>query len=157
MSLLTPAPIANEQSYLLSFDKELLQLEVIHGFLSQTYWSPGIPKETVARAVEHSLCVGVYFEGRQAGFARLVTDYTTFAYLCDVFVLEEHQRKGLAKWMVQALQAHPELQGLRRWMLATADAHALYAQCGFTPLTQPERFMQVHQPTMYAAPANDQH
>ncbi|MGV3541183.1 MAG: GNAT family N-acetyltransferase [Rufibacter sp.] len=149
MSHTTPPPPSKAEGYRLSFDKELLQPDVIHGFLSQSYWSKGIPREVVERAIAHSLCVGVYFEGRQVGFARLITDYTTFAYLCDVFVLEEHQHKGLAKWMVQALQAHPELQGLRRWMLATADAHPLYAQCGFTPLAQPERFMQVHKPAVY--------
>ncbi len=134
---------------MLSFDPDLLQLDVIHDFLSQAYWSEGIPKATVARALKSSLCVGVYFAREQVAFARLVTDYTTFGYLCDVFVLEPHRGKGLAKWMVQALQTHPELQELRRWMLATTNAHPLYEQRGFKPLTQPERFMQLHTPNVY--------
>ncbi|WP_207433984.1 GNAT family N-acetyltransferase [Sabulibacter ruber] len=149
MHFSAPSPEVNPNGYLLSFDKELLQLNVIHDFLSQSYWSEGIPRSTVARAIKSSLCVGVYYAGEQVGFARVITDYTTFAYLCDVFVLEPHRGQGLAKWMVKALQSHPELQGLRRWMLATADAHHLYEQRGFTPLAQPERFMQMHTPNAY--------
>ncbi|KAA3440121.1 GNAT family N-acetyltransferase [Rufibacter hautae] len=149
MPFSTPLPEANRSGFFLSFDKDLLQLDTIHKFLSQAYWSKGIPRQVVKRAIDHSLCVGVYYEGKQAAFARLVTDYTTFAYLCDVFVLEEYRGNGLSKWMLKAFRAHPELQGLRRWMLATEDAHDLYTQFGFEPLPHPERFMQLHTPNIY--------
>ncbi|WP_181305067.1 GNAT family N-acetyltransferase [Rufibacter sp. XAAS-G3-1] len=149
MHFSTPAPQVNKDGYLLSFDKDLLQLEVIHGFLREVYWSRGIPKQVVKKAIEHSLCLGIYAEGKQVAFARLITDYATFAYLCDVFVLEDYRGKGLSKWMLQAFRSHPELQGLRRWMLATEDAHSLYTQFGFEPLPHPERFMQLHTPDIY--------
>ncbi|GAA4307154.1 GNAT family N-acetyltransferase [Nibribacter koreensis] len=139
--------------YLLSFDKRRLQLDVIHGYLTQSYWSAGIPREVVERAVENSLCVGVYHQEKQVAFARLITDYATFAYLCDVFVLERARGQGLSKWMMEALQAHPQLQNLRRWLLATRDAHGLYAQFGFTPLPSPEPFMQLHTPNAYQTAA----
>ncbi|MFC6996865.1 GNAT family N-acetyltransferase [Rufibacter roseus] len=144
-----PPPETNAQGYLLSFDKDLLQLENIHGFLTESYWSKAIPKSIVAQAIEHSMCVGIYHEGQQIAFARLITDYTTFAYVCDVFVLEQHRGQGLSKWMMKSIMAHPALLRLRRWMLATADAHELYSQFGFTPLTKPEMFMQVHRPEVY--------
>jgi GNAT superfamily N-acetyltransferase len=149
MPLSNPAPQANEQGFFLSFDKELLQLDAIHGYLTESYWANGISRQVVARAIEHSLCVGVYCMKKQAGFARVITDYTTFAYLCDVFVLEPYRGNGLSKWMVQAFRDHPELQGLRRWMLATQDAHSLYSQLGFEPLPEPERLMQLHTANMY--------
>ncbi|MBC3540850.1 GNAT family N-acetyltransferase [Rufibacter sediminis] len=144
-----PYPEADKSGFFLSFDKDLLQLETIHGFLRQVYWSKDIPRQVVKRAIDHSLCVGVYFEGKQVAFARLITDYTTFAYLCDVFVLEDYRGNGLSKWMIKAFRAHPELQKLRRWMLATQDAHDLYSQFGFEPLPHPERFMQLHSPDVY--------
>ncbi|QHL88428.1 GNAT family N-acetyltransferase [Nibribacter ruber] len=139
--------------FLLSFDKARLQLDVIHGYLAKSYWSPGIPREVVERAIENSLCVGVYHQEKQVAFARLITDFATFAYLCDVFVLEESRGQGLSKWMLEALQAHPQLQGLRRWLLATRDAHSLYAQFGFTPLPSAEPFMQLHTPNAYQTAA----
>ena len=118
--------------YRLSDDKAELQLEVIHGFLTTSYWSPGIPRAVVKRAIEHSWCVGAYdAAGAQLAFARLVTDRATFAYLADVFVLEAARGQGLSKAMVAFFVHHPELQNLRRWMLATRDAHGLYAQFGF--------------------------
>ncbi|WP_192822284.1 GNAT family N-acetyltransferase [Rufibacter sp. LB8] len=147
-----PAPHTNAHGFSLSFDKTQLQLDVIHGFLTESYWAKGISIDLVAQAVEHSLCVGVYAGTKQVAFARLITDYTTFAYLCDVFVLEDYQGKGLGKWMVQALREHPRLGNLRRWLLATTDAHSLYAPFGFTPLAMPERFMQVHMPNIYQQP-----
>jgi GNAT superfamily N-acetyltransferase len=134
----------------LSFDPAEQQLDVIHGFLSTSYWSPGIPRETVARAVAGSLCVGAYAEGRQIGFARLVTDRATFAWLADVFVLPEARGQGIARAMVQALMDHPEVQGLRRWLLATLDAHGVYAALGWTPLAHPERFLERHDPDVYS-------
>jgi GNAT superfamily N-acetyltransferase len=136
-------------SFTLSFDPEALDLDVIHGFLTESYWSPGIPRDTVARAVAGSLCVGAYDAGRQVGFARLVTDRATFAWLADVFVLPEARGQGIARAMVQALMDHPEMQGLRRWLLATLDAHGVYAALGWTPLAHGERFLERHDPDVY--------
>ncbi len=131
-------------------DPERLDVAVVHGFLTDSYWAKGIPVETVRRSIRNSLCFGLYEGSRQIGFARVVTDRATFAYLADVFVLESHRGRGLAKLLMDAVVAHPELQGLRRWMLATRDAHALYAQYGFTPLPAPEVFMQLHDPGVYS-------
>ncbi len=131
-------------------DPERLDVAVVHGFLTDSYWAKGIPVETVRRSIRNSLCFGLYEGSRQIGFARVVTDRATFAYLADVFVLESHRGRGLAKLLMDAVVAHPELQGLRRWMLATRDAHAIYAQYGFTPLPAPEVFMQLHDPGVYS-------
>lgn len=138
--------------YRLSDDKRALQVDVIHGFLTASYWSPGIPRDFVERAVEHSWCVGAFApDGAQVAFARLVTDRATFAYLCDVFVLPEARGQGLSKAMVGFFVAHPELQNLRRWMLATRDAHGLYAQFGFAPIDgeQAGRLMLRLDPDVY--------
>lgn len=144
--------------YLISTEPAWLDLDVIHPFLSEhSYWARGIPRDVVARSIEHSLCFGVYAvqnttsnsDRRQIGFARITTDRATFAYLADVFILPEHRGQGLSKRLVEAILAHPDLQGLRRWMLATADAHELYRRFGFTGLSHPERFMQRHNPNVY--------
>lgn len=130
--------------YTLSTEKSRLDLGVLYEYLSKTaYWSLGRSHEAVARSVEHSLCFGIYTrDGRQVAFARLVTDYATFAWLCDVFVLEVHQGKGLGKWLVEAVVSHPDLQGLKRILLATRDAHDLYRRYGgFESLQEPERWM----------------
>ncbi len=132
-------------------DKSRLQIEVIHAFLAQSYWARGIPLAVVRAAIEGSLCFGVYDGTRQVGFARVITDGATFAYLADVFVLESHRGRGLALRLMDAVTSHPSLQGLRRWVLATQDAHGLYAKYGFTPLAAPERFMERHDPTVYGA------
>ena len=132
-------------------DPARLDMDVIHGFLTATYWSPGISRELVERAVRNSLCFGVYEDNRQVGFARVVTDQATFAYLSDVFILESHRGRGLAKALMSAIVADARLQGLRRWMLATRDAHTLYERYGFTPLAKPQRFMELHQPDVYTA------
>ena len=113
-----------------------------HAYLTRSYWAEGIPLETVERALAASFVVSVAHHGAQVAMARLVTDYATFAYLADVYVLEDHRRKGLAEAMLSYLQSHPRLQGLRRWMLATADMHALYAKMGWKPLLRPERIME---------------
>ncbi len=131
-------------------DKSRLQLDVIHGFLAESYWAKGIPLEVLRRAIANSLCFGVYDGERQVGFARVVTDCATFAYLADVFVLESHRGRGLAVRLMEAVTAHPQLHGLRRWVLVTRDAHGLYAKYGFTPLAAPERFMELHDPDVYA-------
>jgi GNAT superfamily N-acetyltransferase len=131
-------------------DTTRLDLDVIHGFLTTSYWSAGIPRDTLARAIEHSICFGVYVGAGQVGFARVVTDQATFAYLADVFILEPYRGQGLSKRLMEAVVSHPSLQGLRRWVLATRDAHGLYARYGFKPLAVPERFMELHNPEVYA-------
>jgi GNAT superfamily N-acetyltransferase len=135
--------------YTLSDDPARLDLDVIHGFLAGSYWSPGIPRETVARAIAHSLCFGVYLGPEQVGFARLVTDRATFAYLADVFVLEPHRGRGLSRALMELVLAHPEVQGLRRWLLATRDAHGLYRKFGFSELANPAVFLTRHDPDVY--------
>jgi N-acetylglutamate synthase-like GNAT family acetyltransferase len=139
------------EGYVISTDKEKLDVAAIHAYLTRSYWSPGIPKAVVERAIEGALCFGVYTEaGQQVGFARAITDRATFAYLADVYVLEEHRGRGLGKWLLEAILAHPALQGLRRILLATRDAHGLYEQFGFKPLVRPESFMEIHRPNTYA-------
>ena len=153
---------AHRPGFSLSTDPTHLDIPVIHRFLSsEAYWSPGIPKEDVEQAIAHSLCFGVYADPisdqpeRQVGFARVITDYTTYAYLCDVFILAEFRGHGLGKWLVSCIRAHPRLQGLRRWSLATRDAHGLYAQFGFRPLSNPERMMQITVPEVYKRRADE--
>lgn len=131
--------------YTLSTDPQRLDMAAVHAYLTRSYWSPGIAFERVQRAAANSLCFGLFHGAEQVGFARVVTDKTTFAYLADVYVLEAHRGQGLSKWLVQTILAHPELQGLRRFLLATANAHGLYAQFGFQPLAKPERMMQIVQ------------
>lgn len=128
--------------FTVSDDPARLQLDVIHGFLTTSYWSPGVTRETVARAIAHSLPLGLYEGERQVGFARAITDRTTFAYLADVFVLPEWRGRGLSKFLLECMILHPDLQGLRRWVLRTRDAHGLYEQFGFGPLQQVDRWMQ---------------
>jgi len=130
--------------FLISDDKGLLDHSLIHNFLSQrSYWAKDIPMEVMKRSIEHSLCFGIYKAGRQTGFARVVTDFATFAWLADVFIVEEHRGEGLGKKLVAGVLAHPRLRGLRRFLLGTLDAHKLYAQFGFAPLQYPERFMEI--------------
>ena len=138
-----------EGAYLISDDERLLSLEVIHQFLVQSYWSAGIPKALLERAIGNSLSFGVYEGDRQVGFARVISDYATFAYLADVFVLEEHRGKGLSKRLMEMIMSHPRLQGLRRWHLATRDAHGLYQQYGFSALSDPARHMEISRPDIY--------
>ena len=134
---------AQRGDYRISTDPASLDMVAVHAYLTRSYWSPGIAFERVQRAAANSLCFGLFHGAEQVGFARVVTDKTTFAYLADVYVLEAHRGQGLSKWLVQTILAHPELQGLRRFLLATADAHGLYAQFGFEPLAKPERMMQI--------------
>jgi GNAT superfamily N-acetyltransferase len=136
-------------AYEITCDKARLDIGAIHDFLSQSYWSPGIPRSTVERAIENSLCFGVMLREEQVGFARVVTDGATFAYLADVYVLQPHRGKGLARRLMEEVLGHPELQGLRRFLLATRDAHALYSKFGFRPLARPERIMEIHKPNVY--------
>jgi len=138
--------------FVISTDRERLSLDVVHGFLTNCYWAKCIPPEVVARSIEHSLCFGVYEDrGRQVGFARVVSDFATVAYLGDVFVLESHRGRGLSKWLMECVTEYPALQNLRRWILLTSDAHGLYSQFGFTPVQAPERYMELHRPDVYEA------
>ena len=138
------------EGYELATDQGAIDAVAAHAYLTTSYWSPGIPLETVRRALAGSLCVAVRHEGEQVAMARVVTDRATFAYLADVYVLDAHRGKGLSKAMVAWFHAHPELQGLRRWMLMTRDAHGLYAQFGWTPLADPSLAMERHNPAAYA-------
>lgn len=130
-----------KDNYLISTDKSKLDITVIHGFLSTSYWAEEIPVEIVRKAIENSLCFGVYDGEKQVGFARVITDYATFGYLADVFIVESERGKGLSKWLVECILMHPQLQGLRNFCLMTQDAHTLYARYGFKNIPKPENFM----------------
>ncbi|MGR5132180.1 GNAT family N-acetyltransferase [Vibrio alfacsensis] len=138
------------KGYRISTAFEDMDLDVIHQFISQSYWAKGIPKQTMDTAVRNAFCFGVFTDAnQQIAFARLITDRATFAYLADVFVLPEYRSRGISKWLISEIVAHPDLQGLRRMMLATRDAHGLYAQYGFKPIKPVENFMQIWQPDVY--------
>lgn len=141
------SPEFQKDQFTISTDPAKLDLDVIYGYLSRSYWAAGRPRETVEKSIKHSLCFGVYDGSKQIGFARVITDFATFAYLADVFILEEYQGQGLGKWLVSVIMGHPDLQGLRRWSLATRDAHELYRQYGFTELKTPDRWMEIFRPT----------
>lgn len=127
-----------------------MDVEAIHKFISQTYWAKDIPLTTLEKAIDNSLCFGVFdSKGAQVGFARMITDLATYAYLADVYVLDEHRGKGLSKWLMQKIMSHPDLQGLRRMTLATLDAHGLYKKFGFSELVQPDVFMENWNPDVY--------
>lgn len=139
-------------SYDYKFSSKLndMDIEAIHRFISQSYWATDIPLETLRKAINNSLCFGAFTQsGDQVGFARVVTDLATFAYLADVYVVEQHRGQGLSKRLMQHIVKHPELQGIRRMFLATSDAHGLYQQFGFEALQRPEIFMELHQPNVY--------
>jgi N-acetylglutamate synthase-like GNAT family acetyltransferase len=144
-----------KKGFSISTDQDLLDFDMIHQFLDRdSYWAQGIPAEKLRMAIRNSLCFGAYYQQEQVGFARVITDKATFAYLADVFILPAYRRNGLSKWLVQTIKAHPDLQGLRRWSLATADAHGLYAQFGFTPITKAERWMEIFTP--YVSKQNEE-
>ncbi len=141
---------ASRNGYLISTDPAKIDVELVHRYLGESsYWAKNIPEEVVRTSIENSVCFGIYENGRQLGFARVVTDKATFGYLADVFVVETSRGLGLSKWLMDTILAHPELQGFRRWVLATADAHSLYARSGFRPLARPERWMELHNPNVY--------
>lgn len=146
--------IVSKEDYFISTDKAIMDIDFVHRFLTKSYWAEGITKEIVSRSIQGSLCFAIFKNvpgsiSQQVGFARMVTDQATFAYLADVFIDENYRGKGLSKWLVEVILSHPDLQGLRRMLLATRDAHGLYAQFGFTELNNPERWMQIHQPNIY--------
>lgn len=136
-------------AYYVSTDASKLNIDLVHSFLTTSYWAQGIPRSTVVRCIENSFCFGAYLGDGQVGFARVISDFTTFAYLADVFVIESHRGKGVGKLIMEAVIAHPQLQGLRRFVLATKDAHGLYAKYGFAPLKVPDRWMEIHDPNAY--------
>jgi GNAT superfamily N-acetyltransferase len=136
--------------FVVSTDRARLDLDVIYAFLTNCYWAKGIPRDVVAKSIDHALCFGIYDgAGAQVGFARVVSDFATVAYLGDVFVLESHRGRGLSKWMMECIMQHPSLQGLRRWILLTRDAHGLYSQFGFTSVESPQKWMELHRRDVY--------
>ena len=142
--------------FYITTDRKRLDLAAIHKFLSEeSYWAAGIPRSTVAKSVRKSLCFGLFCGDRQIGFARVISDGATIAYLGDVYVLSEFRGRGLATWLMECIASHPELQGLRRWMLVTRDAHGLYEKFGFQPLAKPQAYMERFDPAVYAAPRAD--
>jgi GNAT superfamily N-acetyltransferase len=138
-----------KDDFTINTDKAQIDLGYVHSILSKTYWAQNIPKDVVERSIKGSLCFGVYHREKQIGFARVITDEATFAYLCDVFIDENFRGRGLGKRLMQIIVGYPTLQGLRRFMLATKDAHGLYEQFGFAPLTFVDRWMHVHKPDTY--------
>ena len=141
--------MTKQGEYEISCDRERLDVDAIHAFLERSYWAPGVPRTVVQKAISNSLCFGVYQVDRQVGFARVVTDRATFAYMADVYILEPHRGRGLGKRLVESIMAHQDLQGLRRFMLVTRDAHGLYGQFGFGPVAAPERLMEILDPDVY--------
>jgi len=138
-----------KNGFTISTEKEKLDIDLIHSFLNRTYWAEGISKEIIRRSIEGSLCFGLFENDKQVGFARMITDKATFAYLADVFIIEEYRGRGLSKWLMEVIMSHPDLQGLRRMILVTKDAHGLYKQFGFTPLINVDRWMQILDPDVY--------
>lgn len=139
-----------QNEFTISTDKSRLQIDVIQKFLVEdSYWAQNRTIEQTRTAIENSLCFGLFTDSKQIGFARVVTDFATFAYVGDVFVLDEYRKKGLSKWLMEVMISHPQLQGLRRWILATKDAHGLYSQFGFHGLKFPERWMELPAPNAY--------
>jgi N-acetylglutamate synthase-like GNAT family acetyltransferase len=135
------------KGYIISTDKSLIDLDYIFNFLTEeSYWAKGISKAIFKKSIENSICFSIYLKNEQIGFARVITDYATFAYLADVFIDKNHRKKGLSKWLVQNILDYDQLQNLRLWLLATADAHQLYQQFGFVSLNNPQRFMQIFKP-----------
>ena len=137
--------------YLISTDKRKLDINDVHEFLSKkAYWCLNIPIDKVQTAIENSLCFGVYKAEKQIGFARVITDFSTIAYLGDVYILEEHRGKGISKWLIEIIMNHPQLQGLRRWILLTGDAHELYRKYGWTDIADPTKWMELHHKNVYS-------
>jgi GNAT superfamily N-acetyltransferase len=139
----------SRDGYAISTDQCKLDVDAIYAFLSASYWATDIPREVVERSLRNSLCFGLYHNDSQIGLARVISDYATVAYIGDVYVLPEHRGRGLSKWMMECVLAHPDLQHLRRWTLVTRDAHRLYEKFGFKPLKRPEGFMELHNPGIY--------
>lgn len=141
----------NKNEFYISTDKTKLDIDAIHEFLStKAYWCLNIPKSKVETAIQNSLCFGVYHNEKQIGFARVISDFSTIAYLGDVYILEEFRGNGLSKWLMETIMSHPDLQGLRRWILLTGDAHGLYRQFGWTDIADPSKWMEHHNKNVYS-------
>lgn len=146
-----PYPAWSQGEYRVSTDPADVDVDLLHRFLrDESYWARGVPREVVERELRHSICFTLLHGDAQVGFARIVSDRATVAYLGDVFILAAYRGQGLSKWLMRCVMGHPELQGLRRWMLLTGDAHSLYARFGFTPLKTPARWMELHDPDVYS-------
>ena len=141
-----------KDDFMITTDKDRIDVNYVHWFLSHSYWAEGIPNEIVQRSIDESMCFSVIYLNHQVGFARMITDKATFGYLADVFIDENFRGRGLSKWLIEVILNHPDLQGLRRLMLATRDAHGLYSQFGFTQLTNTDRWMHIHNPDVYKQP-----
>jgi N-acetylglutamate synthase-like GNAT family acetyltransferase len=148
-SIFTIAKSAGGARYEIDTDKARLDRALIHGFLARSHWAKGLPEAVLERAIEHSLAFGLYRDGRQIGFARVVTDHATFAYLADVFIVAAERGQGLGRWLVESILAHPGLQGLRRWLLGTRNAHGLYRRCSFSEPAPPFSFLERHDAAVY--------
>ena len=147
MHVIMNADFFLKKGFTISTDKSLLDFDTIYKYLNEeSYWARGIDAERLKRGIENSMCFGVYKDNAQAGFTRVITDMASFAYICDVFILPGYRGVGLSKWLMQTIVEHPDLQGLRRWSLATSDAHGLYKQFGFVPLSRPETWMEKFKP-----------
>lgn len=138
-----------KDDFLITTDKNMIDVNYVHWFLSNSYWAEGIPIETVQKSIEGSLCFSVVYLNHQVGFARVITDEATFAYLADVFIDENFRARGLCKWLMEVIMSYPTLQGLRRFLLATRDAHGLYEKFNFTCLKNTDRWMEIHKPNVY--------
>jgi GNAT superfamily N-acetyltransferase len=138
---------SHRENYLISTDPALLDVDTICDFLTRAYWAQGRPRKITERALSNSLVFGLYDGLRQIGLARVVSDYSIFAYLCDVFIHEDYRGQGLGKWLMETILSHPDLSDIRRWLLVTNDAHGLYEQYGFTTIADPERWMQIFRPS----------
>jgi GNAT superfamily N-acetyltransferase len=139
----------SRDTFRITTDAASMDVDAIHAYLTRSYWAEGISKDLMARAMAGSLCFGLLDGARQIGFARVITDRATYAYLCDVYVLEEYQGRGLGTWLMGELMTHPDLQGLRRFGLVTRDAHGLYEKCGFTALANAPGHMEIVRPGLY--------
>ena len=138
-----------KNDFIITIDKSKIEATYVHHFLSHSYWAKDIPMETVQKSIEGSLCFSVFYLNQQIGFARVITDEATFAYLADVFIDENFRGRGLSKWLMEIIVSYPSLQGLRRFLLATRDAHDLYKQFGFESLKNTDRWMEIHKPDVY--------
>jgi len=146
----------SRDEFTISTDNSAQQTERIHAYLRRSYWVENIPLELLTRAINGSLCCGIFHRGEQIVFARVITDRATFAYLCDVYVLESYQGQGLGSWLIETVVAHPDLCGLPRFVLLTRDAHSLYEKYGFTVLARPERYMELVKPVVYPSAVVDE-